>query len=149
MGTPAAEATEFRVEELDVERGVVDDHLGILHERQQVVDDLGELRLVLKEVAREAVHGERALVAVALGIDVLVKAVFRDAAADDLDAADLDDAVAFLGLETRGLGVQHDLSHVRSLALPVARPASAPTRVEASYSAPCRATPSAATGTSS
>ena len=124
---PASEASEFRVEELDVERRVVDDHLGVLHERQQVVDDLGELRLVLEEVAGEAVHRERALVAVALGIDVLVKAAFGDAPADDLDAADLDDAMAFLGLETRGLGVQHDLSHARSLAPPVARPARTPT----------------------
>ncbi len=147
---PRPSRAELGVEELDVERRVVDDDLGVLHERQQVVDHLGELRLVLEEVARQSVHRECPFVAVALGIDVLVKAPVGDAAADDLDAADLDDAMAFPGLETRGLGVQHDLSHARSLSASTrCSRRRRPARTTRRYSAPCRATSSVATAASS
>jgi hypothetical protein len=35
----------------------------------------------------------------------------RRPAIDELDSGDLDDAVALLGIETGGLGVENDLAH--------------------------------------
>jgi hypothetical protein len=46
----AVEAGEFGVEEADIERGVVDDQLGAVDEIQELVNDVGELRLVGQEL---------------------------------------------------------------------------------------------------
>ena len=56
-------------------------------------------------------HGERAVLDLALGIQVAMKGAPARAAVDELDAADLDDAMIELGLQARGLRVEHDLSH--------------------------------------
>ena len=70
-----------------------------------------EARLALEIRARDAVHRERALVDLALGIEVAVESAPGRTAIHELDAADLDDAVAQLGFEARGFGVEDDLSH--------------------------------------
>ena len=56
-------------------------------------------------------HGERALVDVALGIEVAVEGAARGAPVDQFDAADLDDAVVQFGFEAGGFSVQDDLAH--------------------------------------
>ena len=48
---------------------------------------------------------------VALGIDVAVKLAARGDAVHELDAADLDQAVAALGVKAGGFGVEDDLAH--------------------------------------
>src|SRR5262249_50626357 len=102
---------ELAVEELDVEGGVVDDQLGAADVFQEITRDLAELRLVLEELAGDAVHLECALLAATLRIDVTVEVVFRDAAVEDLDAADLDDAVAESGVQAGGFRIEHDATH--------------------------------------
>ena len=54
-GRPA-DAAQLGVEKADVEGSVVDDDLGVAHELDQLVDDVGEERLVGEEFLREAVH---------------------------------------------------------------------------------------------
>ena len=73
-------------------------HLRVPDERQQVVGNLAELRLVLEEVSRQAVHGQRTLVAGALGVNVVMETLLCDTARDHFDRADFDDAVTFPGL---------------------------------------------------
>src|SRR5207248_644474 len=73
--------------------------------------DLSKARLLVEIGARDAVHRERAVVDLALGIQVPVKGAPRGTAVHELDAPDLDDAVIELGLESGRLGVQDDLPH--------------------------------------
>ena len=56
-------------------------------------------------------HGELAFVDLAFGVEVAVEGAPALAPVDELDAADFDDAVIQLGLESGGLGIQHDLAH--------------------------------------
>jgi hypothetical protein len=48
---------------------------------------------------------------VALGVHMRVPDAPRRNAVEELDAADLDDAVALEGVEPRGLGIEHDRAH--------------------------------------
>ena len=101
----SAQARKLGIEEIQVEGCVVNHDLRISDERQQVVDNLAKLRLVLEEVPGQAVHRQRALVALARGIDVVVEAMLSNTTRDHFDRADLDDAVTFPGLESGGLRV--------------------------------------------
>jgi hypothetical protein len=102
---------ELGVEEADVERGVVDDHLGAGQKAQQVVGHLGELGLVGQKFIGQAVDAGGLLAALALGVEVDMAGLAGEPAVDHLDAADLDDAVAALGAQAGGFGVEEDLSH--------------------------------------
>src|SRR6266404_2363641 len=84
---------ELQVQELDVEVGVVDDQLGAVNEAQESAGDVGKARLVGEELARQPVHLERALLDLALRVQVDMEMPLADAAAQDLHAAELDDPV--------------------------------------------------------
>jgi len=88
---------QFLVQETDVEGRVVDDEFRALEIGQQLVGDLRELGLVAQKLVADAVHLERVLVAVALRVDVVVQVVAGELACQQLDTADLDDAIAVLG----------------------------------------------------
>ena len=80
---------------------------------EELVGDFGEQRLVAQELAREAVHGDRFRMDVALGVDVAVELAAGGDAVDDLDAADLDQPVTAQRIEARRLGVENDLAQHR------------------------------------
>src|SRR5690606_4668482 len=67
--------------------------------------------LVAQEFVADAVHLERVLVAVALGVHIEMQVVAGELAVEQLDATDLDDAVAVVGREARGFRVEDDLAH--------------------------------------
>ena len=73
--------------------------------------DLGEERLVLEEVGRQAVHRERLGRHVALRIEIAVEVWPVGNAVEQLDAADLDQPMPLVGIEAGGLGIEHDLAH--------------------------------------
>ena len=102
---------ELRIEECHIESRVVDYQLRTPDECKKLFGNFSEARLACKIGSRNAVHCKRALVDIPLGIEVAMEAPARSAAIDQLDAADLDDAMPELGLESRGLGIQNDLSH--------------------------------------
>jgi hypothetical protein len=106
-------ALEFHIEEAKVERRVVDDQFGVLHEVADLVGDLGELGLVGQEIEREPVHGDGVLMDVALGVDVEVQVAAGQAAVHQFHAADFDQAVACGVVEAGGFGIENDLSHGR------------------------------------
>ena len=99
------------VEERDVERSVVNDDLGVAHERLDVRPHIREPRLVLQKLAGNAVHLEGSFLDIPIGLQVVVKAVVGQTSIHQLDATDLDDSVAQRGVETGRLGVEHHLSH--------------------------------------
>src|SRR5207253_444606 len=107
----AGQPRELGIEKRDVEGGVVDHELGAGEELEQLIGDLSKARLPVELGARDAVHRERAVVDLALGVQVPVKGTPRGTAVHELDAPDLDDAVIELGLESGRLGVQDDLPH--------------------------------------
>ena len=78
---------------------------------QQLIDDLGELRLVTEKFRGEAVHLQRALITVAPRIEVTVKMFAGQATVDHLDAGHLDDAMTEPRLKTRGFRIQNNLPH--------------------------------------
>src|SRR5262249_60069928 len=80
-------------------------------EGEQLFDDLGKARLTVELGAGDAVHGERTVVDLALGIEIAVEGATRGAPVQELDAADLDDAVVEFGFQAGGFGVEDDLAH--------------------------------------
>jgi hypothetical protein len=106
-----AELLKLGVQELDVERRVVDDQLGAGDVLEELARDVGEARLVLQELVGDAVHPERPLLDLPLRVEVAVEVVARRAAARQLDAPDLDDPVAEPCVESGGLRVEDDLPH--------------------------------------
>ena len=69
----ARQPRQLRIEEGHIEGGVVDDELGAGEKAEQLLGDFREARLAVELGARDAVYGERALVDVALGIEVAMK----------------------------------------------------------------------------
>src|SRR5262245_37615269 len=105
-----AGALELGIEEAEVEHGVVRNQRGIAEKDQEILDDLGKWRLVLEKIFGEAVHLERFPRHVALGIEIAVKGLPAGYPVDQLDAADLHHAVALERIESRRLGIEHDLA---------------------------------------
>ena len=99
------------VEEADVEGRVVDDQLGAVDELEELLDDLGEARLVGKEFQRQAGDLLRAGFELAVRPQVAVEIATGGTALDELDAADFDHAVAALPAQAGGFGIQDDLTH--------------------------------------
>ena len=105
------EPFELSVEERHVERRVVNDEFGAAQEFEQLARDFREARLAREELRGQSVHLQGARVDLAIGAQVTVEHPARTSPVHDLDATDLDDAVALLGLEARGFGVEDDLTH--------------------------------------
>ena len=102
---------ELGVEEADVELRVVDHQLGIGDEFQELLDPLAEARLVGQELVAQAVHVLRAGRHDHLGIEIGVEGAAGGDGIDQLDAADLDDAMAGQRIEAGGFGVENDFAH--------------------------------------
>jgi hypothetical protein len=111
LDRPETDALELHVEEADVEGGVVDHQPGAIDELNEILRNGGKDRLVGEEGVGEAMDLEGALGHRPLGVDVLMEGAAGRAIVDQLDAADLDDAVAAIGFDAGGLGIEDDLTH--------------------------------------
>src|ERR1700678_1496492 len=105
-------ACEFGVQEGDVERGIVDDEFRVADELDELRMYLRECRLFCQSRAREAVDLLRALIDVALRIQVLVIRSAGKAAIQDLHGADFDPAVLMFDFQSRGFRLEYDLAHL-------------------------------------
>jgi hypothetical protein len=110
-----ADAAQLGIEEFDVELGVMDDQPTVADEFEELLDMRGERRMRRQELGREPVHRIGVLRHIALGIDVAMEDAAGRHVIDELDAADLDDAMPVIGIESRRLGVEHDLAHAVSV----------------------------------
>src|SRR5262249_43680186 len=104
-------ALELGIEEGEIEQRVMRNKRRVADERDQVLDDLGEKRLVLEKLARQAVDGDGLGRHVALGIDVAMKGLSARNAIDELDAAELHQSMALEGIKPRRFGIEHDFAH--------------------------------------
>ncbi len=109
------EQSKLVIDETKVKRCVVDDQLRTLDEFEELVGNFAEARLIGQKLVGDAVNGDRALVhfTIRLQIDVVVPP--GQAAADDLDTANLDDPVAIGHRHAGGFSIQHYAAHVVSL----------------------------------
>src|SRR5713226_3078195 len=112
---------QLRIEKLDVEVGVVDHQRSTADEIEEIGCQVAELGLVLEKIVADAVHRQRARLAPALRLEVVVPSAFGDAPIEDLDAADFDDPVAEPDVEARGFGIEHYAAH-RSLTAAILPP---------------------------
>src|SRR5262249_30257419 len=122
-------AFELGIEEGKIEQRVMRNKRRVADERDQVLDDLSEERLVLEELARQAVDGNGFGRNIALRIEIAMKTLPARYAIDGLDAADLHQSVPLEGIKPRGLGIKHDFAHVYF-------PASAPAVMSATDESP-------------
>src|SRR5687768_2970384 len=106
-----AQQGKLVIEEADVEVGVVDDELGAAHEVEELVAHLREQGLAGEEFAGQPGDLLRARLHVALRIEVALEAAPGRAALEQLDATDLDDAIALFPRQAGRLGIQHHLPH--------------------------------------
>ena len=104
-------ALELKVEESEVEGGIVRDERRILDELEQLLDLLREKRLVRQENVGESVHHFRFERHVPFGVEICVEMTTRLDAMDDLDAADLDHAVAAARVQASSFRIEDDLTH--------------------------------------
>src|SRR5450830_736788 len=102
---------EFVIQKAQVERRVVDDDFGALDVLAQLLDNLTKLRLIAQEFAGQAVDVQRALFRLTFRIDVEVEIIPRQHAVVQLNAADFQDAVAQLGIDTGSFSIEDDLAH--------------------------------------
>ena len=103
-------ALELGIDEAEVEGSVVGNERGVADEGEELVGDVLEQGFVLEELAGQAVHVDRIAVDVALRVEVAVELAAGGDAVDDLDAAELDQPVAGVGVEPRRLRVDDDLA---------------------------------------
>ena len=119
MGLPG-NPLQLGIEEFQIEARIVDDQRRLAEEFQKRVRDLGEARLVGEKRAGDAVHAFGFRRHVAFGIEIGLKRAPGGKMIDQLDAADLDDAVAVGRIESGGLGVENDFTKVVQLVRPFA-----------------------------
>ena len=108
-GRPSA--FELGIEKAKIERRIVDDKRRIAEKGDQVVSRFGKKRLVLEELLAQAVNREGLRRHAAFRIEVSVERVAGRDAIDQLDTADLDQAMAIQRVETGRLGIKHDFAH--------------------------------------
>src|ERR1700737_4551221 len=82
-------ALELRIEEAEIERGIVRHQRRFADERQKLVGDFGKQRLVFQKLGRETVNFERGSRHLPLGIDVAMKALAGGNLVIELKEADL------------------------------------------------------------
>src|ERR1700742_5214124 len=92
----------------------MDDQFRVTDEFQKLQMHMRECRFLGQALTREAMDLNRTFVDVPLGIQVLVKSSSGQAAIEQFHAANLNDAVLLLNLQSGGLGIENDLAHPKS-----------------------------------
>ena len=103
--------SQFRIQKAEIEGRVVDDQLRPAHELEEICGYLCKYRFVGQGFTGNAVHFYRALVNVALRIDVTVEMVSRQTPVDQFHATNFDYAVPLADFQASGLRVQYNQSH--------------------------------------
>src|SRR6185312_8194409 len=110
----ALDALELGTQKAVVESSIVDHQRRIADESEEFVRDLHEAWLVTQEFDRQPVDGEGFPRHVALRVDVIVERRAGRNPIEQLDTADLDQAMALRRIEAGGFGVENDFAHLIS-----------------------------------
>src|SRR5262249_46312214 len=106
-----ADAGEFGIKKPDIESSIMDDKTGIANEGDEFLGDRRKERLAFQELRRQAVNGLGVGGHVPFGINVIMECLAARYVVDELDRADLDDAMALGVINSGCLGVENDLAH--------------------------------------
>ena len=109
-----AGALQFRIQEADIERCVVNDKTRVANEGQKIFRDFSKRWLVLEEFLGQAVHRKSFGRNIALGIEITVKRLAGRNPIDQFNAADFYQAMALIGIEPGCFRIEDDLTHRRS-----------------------------------
>ena len=101
---------QLAVQEPYVERGVVNDQFRAIDEFQKLIGNIGEQWLVRKEIGTQPMHFLRSGIHFSLRVQIPLETVSGQTPIDHFDTADLNDAVALFGLQTRRLCIKDYLS---------------------------------------
>jgi hypothetical protein len=82
------------------------------HVIEELGSDLGEGRLIGKELVSNAVHFQRAFFNGARRIHITMKMIAGQPAIDQFDTGYFDNAIAQAGVEAGGFGIENNLSHI-------------------------------------
>jgi hypothetical protein len=99
------------VDESDIERRIMYDEFGTTYKRQKFLGDIGKTRLVSQKLVGYPVHFPGAGIDLAIRLEVLMVGVAGDPPVHKFNTTDFNDPVPVGWLQTRGLGIQYDLSH--------------------------------------
>ena len=105
---------KLRVDEAEVEFGVVNHQRPIANKGKEIVHDAGKYRLVGEKGLAQPMYGKCRIRNVALRIEIGLVGLPGGNIVHELDAADLDDAMTRGGIEAGGFGVKDDLAHAVS-----------------------------------
>ena len=108
------QARQFSVQKREVELGVMNHQPVRTNKGKQLVGERGKGRLFCQKLCGDAMDRESFFGHVAFGIDVSVKFSAGRDVVDELDAGDLDDAMAFAWIQTGRFGVEHDFAQLSS-----------------------------------
>src|SRR4051812_38029848 len=111
----AAAPLQFEIQKAEIESCVVRDERRIFEKIEQFANAFGKTWLIRQEQVRQAMDFLRLKRHVALGIEVRVEMTSGLNAIENLDAADLDHAIAAGGVQPGGFSVEDDLAHKANL----------------------------------
>src|SRR5690554_6359751 len=97
------------LDEADVKRSIEYDQLGATHKLPEAIRNLLVHGIDDQKNVHATAYAERHALDLSLGVDVLVKRTPRLALVHALNGANLDQAVAFPWVDTRGFSIQNDL----------------------------------------
>ena len=106
-----AGAGQFRIDEFDVEAGIVNHQRRIADKGEKLFHHRGEERLVAEKFVAEAMHPLGFDRHIAFGIEIGLEGFAGGEMIDQFDTADFHDAVAVARLEARGFGIEDNLTH--------------------------------------
>src|SRR5690554_1060835 len=113
------EARKLGVHEADVKSRVMYNQLRTLDKLKKFIGNFGEPGFVCQKLIGDAVNGDSFGLNLPFWIDVDVVISARQFTFNDFNAANLDNAVAVVRVDTRGFGIQYDLSHVSVLSVSI------------------------------
>ena len=95
----------------------MDDQLCTLDELKELVGNLRKLWLVGQKFIGDTVNGDSLRFYLPLRVNVYVIVATGQLAFDHFHTTNFDNAVTFVRINTRGFGIQYDLSHATALSL--------------------------------
>ena len=109
----AVQSRQLGIQKADIERGVMNQYLGVRDKFKQPISNLGKFGLIAKPLTTQTMNGHRAFINVTFRIDIKVQMPATDASIQDFQTADFDDAVPILNRQTGRFSVQHHLANQR------------------------------------
>jgi hypothetical protein len=108
----AIDAPELMINERNIEVRIVNDELGTIDKREELLGYIGEHRFISEKMILDAMHLGCSGIDFSLGIDIALKRFLGCPAVDEFDATDLNNAMTRFRVQARGFRIEDDLSQL-------------------------------------